>query len=142
MLVSAGLVLLDIDPQPLSKDASLAGAAGADGSAGSGAPQTSEDPQGSNPDEDMDAAAGFGAAAGLVLADRLKADGIDGAVGAAEGMVMELKVEGAVVLVVLGAGVEKSKRSADRLGAALDCTGGDGDEKKSSKPPVAEGLDE
>jgi hypothetical protein len=132
-VVSAGLVLFEAEPHPLSIAGIFGAVVVAGAGADSGAFQTSEDPHGSILPEGVTALTG----AGGLLADRLKAELMAGAVEVLDGMAIDVKAEGAGGLV--GDGSEKSNRSADMLWAGFDCTGGDGEEKKSPKPP--EGFD-
>jgi hypothetical protein len=111
-------VLFADEPHPLSNDGRVELAVGAAAAGvGSDAPQTSEEPHGSNPEEAV-VATGLGTAAGLILADKLKGEGTGGAVDVADGIGIEVKADGAVV--VVGGGVERSKRSADMLDVGLD----------------------
>src|ERR1700761_495688 len=61
IVVSAGLVLLVVEPQALSRGGMVEGGATDVDAAGSGAPQTSDDPQGSKPDAAPGVAEGFAA---------------------------------------------------------------------------------
>jgi hypothetical protein len=107
MMVSAGFVLLALEAQPLSRDATLdamedftvVGARGA--AVASGAPHISEEPHGSI--AVIEAATGLTGAAGAGgVADKLKGEEMGGAVVVFDGMVGEVNAEGGGGLLEIG----------------------------------------